>query len=96
MVCFLSKPDKEKIDESARTSAVLDSRLSVLEQHFASHRNQTELDFAIQQELNDWNENRATENFLVLTGLPPAPQKLSGGKTSSILFNLPLQHSIPA
>ena len=79
LVHFMSKPKEEKIDESARNSAVLDSRLSVLEHHFASFRSQNEIEFAIQQELNDWNENKANEHFLVLSGLPPAPPKLTGG-----------------
>ena len=62
-------------------NAAVDSRISVLEHQFSSFRSQNELEFAIQQELNDWNENKAMEHFMVLTGLSPAPQKLTGGES---------------
>ena len=75
----MSKPIASRVDDHSRHGAVLDSRVSVLEHQLASIRSQSDLEFAIQQELNDWNENLAMEKFIVLTGLPPAPQKLSGG-----------------
>jgi len=55
------------------------SRLTVLEQQFAAFRSQKEMEFAVQQELNDWNENMANESFFVITGLPPPVGKLTGG-----------------
>ena len=75
----LSLSTDERLNESVRQGVVLGSRLSTLEHQFASFRGQSDLDFAIQHELNDWNENRASERFFVITGLPAAPAKLSGG-----------------
>jgi len=66
-----------KVDHE--TSALQDSRISVLEQQFVAFRNQSDLEFARQQELNDWWENQANENFFVVTGLPNPPGKMSGG-----------------
>ena len=55
------------------------SRLTVLEQQFAAFKSQKELEYAVQQEANDWNENMANESFFVITGLPPPVGKLTGG-----------------
>ena len=76
---FLSKPIEDKADDLRQDQTVVESRVSVLEQQFSTFRSQSHLDFAVQQELNDWHENLASERFFVLTGLPPAPNKLSGG-----------------
>jgi len=64
------------------------TRLALLEQQFASFRSQKDLEFAIQQEHNDWMENLANESFFVISGLPPAPGKLSGGKTCSLAYRV--------
>ena len=74
-----SKSTEQKVDETYRVGSVVMSRVSVLEHQFASLRSTLDLDFAIQQEANDWHENESNERFFVLTGLPPAPAKLSGG-----------------
>ena len=79
MIKYLSSSSDEKVESTHQVGTVLGSRLSSLEHQFSAFRNQSDLDFATQQELNDWNENRATERFFVLTGLAPAPAKLSGG-----------------
>ena len=79
LVESMSKSVEERCVETTKNGAVLDSRISVLEHQFSTYRAQGDLDFAIQQELNDWNENRAMEKFVVITGLAPAPQKKSGG-----------------
>jgi len=55
------------------------SRLSVLEQHFSSFRAQQDLEFARQQEANDWLENQSNESFFVISGLPVPPTKMTGG-----------------
>ena len=75
----LAKTVEERVDDTSKNSVVLDSRISVLEHQFSSFQSQNDLDFAIQQELNDWNENRAMERYIVVTGLAQAPQKMSGG-----------------
>jgi len=66
-----------QVDHDASVSQ--GSRLAVLEQQFSSFKAQHDLDFARQQELNDWSENQANENFFVVTGLPLPPSKMSGG-----------------
>jgi len=73
----LSLDLRVKVDH--QESTVQGSRLSVLEQQFESFRSQHDLDFARQQELNDWFENQANENFFVVTGLAQPPNKLTGG-----------------
>ena len=80
----LSQPIEQKVADAQLTGTVVSSRLSALEQQFVAFRNRADLDFAIQQEANDWNENLATERFFVLTGLPAAPPKLSGGELLSL------------
>jgi len=62
------------------------SRLSVLEQQFGAFRTQHDLEFAKQQEHNDWLENRANENFFVISGLPNPPAKMTGGNILSSLI----------
>ena len=75
----LTLPTEQKVLDAQLTGTVVSSRLSALEQQFVAFKSRSDLEFAIQQESNDWNENLATERFFVLTGLPAAPQKLSGG-----------------
>ena len=82
----MSKPSVVRAEELAQNEVVIDTRVSVLEHQFTSFVAQNDLDFAIQQELNDWNENRAMERFVVLTGLAPAPQKMSGGSYISFII----------
>ena len=79
LIRFQNKTTDEKVDQVFSHGTLVDSRLSVLEQQFTSFRAKSDLEFAIQQELNDWQENQSSEKFLVLTGLAPAPAKLSGG-----------------
>ena len=76
---YCNKSLDEKVHESNLRGSVVESRVSVLEQQFSSFRAQSDLDFAIQQELNDWNENQSAEHFFVISGLSAAPPKLTGG-----------------
>ena len=73
-----------KVDHEV--SALQDSRISVLEQQFMAFRSQSDLEFARQQEVNDWMENQANENFFVVTGLPIPPGKMSGGMRLSSFY----------
>jgi len=61
------------------------SRLSTLEQQFDSYRQQQDLEFARQQEHNDWLENQSNENFFVISGLPNPPSKMTGGMFMSYI-----------
>ena len=79
LIRFHSKSDVDKLEQVHDHGLVVESRVSVLEQQFMSFKSKSDLDFAIQQELNDWQENQTYERYFVLTGLPAAPNKLSGG-----------------
>ena len=69
----LSQPVEQKVLDAQLTGTVVSSSLSVLEQQFLAFKTCADLEFAIQQEANDWNENLITERFFVLTGLSAAP-----------------------
>ena len=84
-VKFLNKPVDDRVNDVQRSSAVVETRVGILEQQFASFQKRNHFEFAAQQELNDWHENQANERFFVVTGLPVAPSKLSGGDLITIL-----------
>jgi len=78
----------QKVEADHQDLLIQGSRLALLEQQFASYRSQKDLEFAVQQEHNDWLTNIANESFFVISGLPPAPGKLTGGTLSKcILFS---------
>ena len=79
LIKFLNLTANEKAKESTHQQAIVESRLSVLESQFSAFRSRNDLEFAIQQEMNDWQENQTMERFFVITGVTPAPAKLSGG-----------------
>ena len=79
-VGYLNMSSSDQAIESRQSSAFIESRLTVLESQFSTFKSRNDLEFAIQQELNDWQENQASEKFFVITGVPPAPAKLSGGE----------------
>ena len=79
VIKYLSQSIEEKANLSRQGQAMVESRLSVLESRFTSFQTKNDIEFATQQELNDWQENQSTEKFFVISGLPPAPTKLSGG-----------------
>jgi uncharacterized membrane-anchored protein len=86
-IAYLNKPTNAQlaIDHEALVST--ESRLAVLEQQYASFRDQKDLEFAVQQEFNDWMENQANENFFIVSGLPPPPSKMTGGSYPNISCN---------
>ena len=68
LISHYAKSTEDQVDESFRNGSVLSSRVSLLEQQFEAFRSTTDLEFAIQQEVNDWHENESYERFHVLTG----------------------------
>ena len=88
IIKFHQKSVDEKAVEARELSAACDARLSVLETQFATFKSDSGIEFARQQELNDWQENLASEKFFIITGLPPAPARLSGG----IMFGFLVDH----
>ena len=85
VIKHLDKTIEEKVEDGYLHQAVVDSRLSALESQFIAYRTKSELEFAIQQEINDWHENQCNEKFFVMTGVPPAPTKLTGGINLNIV-----------
>jgi hypothetical protein len=83
---YLNKPIESKVSEDHGVLVSHEGRLAVLEQHFASFRAEKDLEYAIQQEINDWNENEANRSFFVLSGLPLPPGKMSGGMLMFLLM----------
>ena len=79
VIKFVSKSEAEKAAETREVSVAIDSRLCVLESQFTAFQSCSDLEYASQQEMNDWQENLATEKFFIISGLAPAPAKLSGG-----------------
>ena len=86
IVKFFAKSADEKAQESREHSAAVSSRLSVLESQFSTFVSRADLEFATQQELNDWQENQSFERFFIITGVAAAPAKLSGGAYSFFSF----------
>jgi hypothetical protein len=79
MIEYAGKSTNQKVIDDHAVLATHDSRIGILENQFSAFRDQRDLDFAIQQELNDWAENEINQNFFVITGLATPPAKMSGG-----------------
>jgi len=59
-------PLDQRVRVDHESSVLQESRLSVLEQQFMAFRAQNDLEFARQQEHNDWMENQANENLMLI------------------------------
>jgi hypothetical protein len=86
VIKYLNKPSDKKISSLSTLVSSHDSRLGALEAQFSIYRAQQDLSFAIQQEINDWHENDANQNFFVVSGLPNPPSKMTGGNAFYCTF----------
>jgi hypothetical protein len=79
IISYRSMATAQQVQSNRSLMTATESRVSLLEHQFDAFRGQKDLEFAVQSELNCWQENRTNETFFVITGLPSPPSQMSGG-----------------